>query len=263
MSICFYLPGAALQGEEIPSHIIWDDSQIERIQISFQHPLKFKEVFNAKIQEINERYVVISEIELSGYVGLVFESFKASHLDISVEVNYSLLQSNGEAIEEKREICLFRPELEVIEIPTRITVNTITGAVDNPIRIKNIGKGTLILNAKSTRGSQLAIQTPLEHTELLSRINSELTEEMDRLGKEFPQFKPLLDKLINFETQGFLDLLDSNRDNYQGVIREFSIALTTNSEFRREFVGAYTKIMIKNIEAFELIRRFVRFYESL
>ena len=45
--VSIYLPDEGLQGEEIPSNLLWENASMEFIQISFCSPLKIREVFNA------------------------------------------------------------------------------------------------------------------------------------------------------------------------------------------------------------------------
>jgi hypothetical protein len=68
-----YLPKEGLQGEDIPSHILWENANVKSIEVSFCPPLKFKEVFNAQSWKIQGNKIIIEKVELDGYIGLSFD----------------------------------------------------------------------------------------------------------------------------------------------------------------------------------------------
>ncbi|MDH5686346.1 MAG: hypothetical protein OEZ48_00550 [Candidatus Bathyarchaeota archaeon] len=135
------MPSEGLQGEDIPSYMIWEGMDIESITVSFRSPLVFKEVYNSSSWEIRDEKLVIKEVELDGYVGLLFGSTKVSALVDIVSVEYSFLV-NGDMVKQMKEIKLFRPQLEIEESDSKITVNIDRGFVKNRIKAKNVGRGT-------------------------------------------------------------------------------------------------------------------------
>lgn len=258
-----YLPNEGLQGEDIPSHILWEDSDFKSIQISFRFPLKFKEVYNSESEEVHDNHLVVRKVEWEGYLGLVFESCMTSSLVDRVPVKYSFHLSNGQVLEETKEICLFRPELKIHETPQEIKVNPVTGSTNNQIRISNAGKGTVMVLAITTKDSQLTIESPAAHSERIKKMSSDFHDEITNLGKAFPKFQPLLEELLEWMEKDLVNILREDRDEYQECVDRLSNAFASDKEFQGEFVGVYAKVLIKNIEILELMKGFIMFYKSL
>ena len=263
MQKSIYLPSEGLQGEDIPSHIIWEDMDFESIRISFRSPLKFKEVYNSESENVRDECLIVQKVEWEGYLGLVFESSKTSPLEDQVSVEYSFCLSNGKVVKETKEISLFRPQLKIQEIPEKIIINPVTGVVKNRIRIKNVGRGTLIILITATEDSPTKPDTPFSERELLERMKSDLRDEMSNLGKEFSQFQPLVDEMFEWEEKELMELSEEERNRYENYENRLSNTVASNKELLRGFVVAFAKVLTKNIEVLENLRRFVRFYESL
>ncbi len=263
MLTSLYLPTEGLQGEEIPSHVTWENMDFESIKISFQAPLKFKEVYNTEHPEIHDDCIIVKNVEMEGYLGLIFESSKTPAIELHAQVTYSISLSSGQVMQEAREICLFRPELVIQSAPERIRVNPITGSAENQLLIRNVGRGTLILYVDTIEESPLSIATPADQSELLQRIESDFRDEMLRLEKEFPQFQPILEEMFEWEERNSIQVIREERERYVDYMDRLSKAMMSNKQFLSEFLGAYAKVVIKNIEILELMKRFVELYESL
>lgn len=68
-----FLPNEALQGQDIPSHILWDESvEYGKIVVEFPEEVKLKEVFNVKEYSLEDDILTIKSLDSDGYVGLVF-----------------------------------------------------------------------------------------------------------------------------------------------------------------------------------------------
>jgi len=266
MAISFsYLPSEGLQGEDIPSYVIWEDMNIESICISFRSPLIFKEVYNSNSWEIQEDKLVVKAVELDGYLGLLFESRKVSAIADDVSVEYSFHLSNGEVVKETRVIKVFRPQLEIGELPKKITVNPDTGFVKNRIRVKNTGRGTLIMRISTPEDSPARLETPPEYRDFIERFESDLREEMSILGKKFPQFEPLLEEMLEWDERirDLEKISEEDKKKFIDYMNKFLRILANNREFHQGLLEAFAKALIKNTELVQTIGRFVEFYESL
>jgi hypothetical protein len=258
-----YLPKEGLQGEDIPSHILWENVKVESVQISFRSPLRFKEIFNAESWETHDNEIIVKKVELDGYVGLSFESSKVSDLEVVVPVNYLINLSDGNMIKETKEIKLFRPQLR-LEVQTKaITITPKTGFVKDRIKIKNIGRGTLIMYIFTEEDSPTKLETPLEHREFAEKFLSDLLEELSNLAKKFPQFQSILDDVPKWETKNLLELSDEERDKFAEYINRMANVLASDRDLLQGFVNAYGKALAKNSELIEAVRRVVKLYESL
>ena len=259
-----YLPKEGLQGEDIPSHILWKNARAEYAKISFQPPLKFKEIFNVKEYEVHDNEISIKKVEMEGYIGLSFESSKASELEAVVPVEYSVYLSNGDVIKELKEIKLFKPQLKVV-LPTEkeIKIDPKTLFVKGRIRIKNVGRGVLIMNISATEDSTAQIETPPQHREFAEKFLSDILEEMSDLAKRFHQFQPVLDEMRKWETRNLLELSAQQRDQFLEYVNRTAKVLASDRDLLQAFVNAYGKAFARNSEFIEAVRRIVTLYESL
>lgn len=73
-----FVPPYAMQGEEIPAHILWESLDYDLIKIVLPDVVKLKAVFNVgeKMFNISDRTVTINEVEVEGYLGMLFSTDK-------------------------------------------------------------------------------------------------------------------------------------------------------------------------------------------
>jgi hypothetical protein len=263
MSIKFlYLPSEGLQGEDIPSHAIWDSIKVASIRISLPSPLKIKAVYNSESWEAVDNSLIIQKVEWDGYLGLVFESKKTSKVADPVSVEYAFHLSNGEVVKKTKQINLFRPQLK-IDSAKKIIIDPVTGYIKNRISVKNIGRGTLLIWLSSMENSPTKLETPPKYREFVERYISDLHDEMFNLAKEFPQFRPLIEEMLTWETRDWTELSSEELNRVQDNINRLVKVFANNADFLRGFAEAYAKALLKNTELIESIGMFVKFYESL
>jgi len=261
---CFvYLPKEGLQGEDIPSHVLWNNMKVDSVKVSFRPPLKLKEVFNAETSEVSENNIVATKVELEGYVGLSFESSKVTEIEVVVPVEFLIILSDGKVLKETKEIRLFRPQLNV-EIRTKeIIINPKTGYVKGRIGIKNIGRGTLLMHFSTTEDSQIKVETPPQYKAFAERFVTDLVEELSNLGKVFPQFGEIVGELIEWENKDLIEFSSEDRDKYVEFLNRLANLLASDKNMLQRFVEAYAKAFAKNTELIEEVRKVIRLYESL
>jgi len=260
--ISIYLPNEGLQGEDIPSHILWENVNVESVQISFLSPLKFKEIFNVESWEIYDNDIIVKKVELDGYVGLLFESNKVSDLEVVIPVKYLINLSDGNVIRKTKEIRLFRPQLKT-EIRTKEIIITKTGYVKGRLRIKNIGRGTIVMHISTTEDSPIKLETPPEHREFAEKFVSDLLEEMTNLAEEFPQFRLVLDEMTKWETKNLLELSAKERDEFAEYITRMANILGSDKNLLQKFIEAYARALARNTELIEAVKKVIEIYESM
>jgi hypothetical protein len=258
-----YLPEEGLQGEDIPSHVLWENIKVESVQISFRSPLKFKEIFNAETCEISDNNILVKKAELEGYIGLLFESSKVSALEVVVPVEFLIFQENGDVIKERKMIKLFRPELKV-EIPTdTVILNPDTGFVKGRIRIKNIGRGTLLIRISATEDSPIKLETPPDQREFAEKFEEDLVQEMSKLAEDFPQFQAVFDEMLEWENKDFLEISTEERNKLVEYFSKLANVLASNRTLLERFVEGYAKAFAKNTELIEAVRKVITIYETM
>jgi len=257
-----YLPEEGLQGENIPSHILWENVKAENIQIAFRPPLKFKEIFNVESYDIQDNNIIVKKVELEGYVGLSFESSKITDLEKFASVKYLMRLSNGEVVKEEKKIRLFRPQLHVNVKTKEIAIDPKTGFIKGRMGIKNIGRGTLIMNISGAEGSPTQLETPPEHLEFAEKFNSDLFEEMSKLSEEFPNFQSVYNEMFEWEKKNPLELSEEERDEFLEYVNRVANVLAGDKDLLLRFIEAYAKALARNAELIEAVGKFIRVYES-
>jgi hypothetical protein len=258
-----YLPKEGLQGEDIPSYILWENAKIGRVAVSFQSPLRLAEIFNDKSSEKGEDTAIIHEVKLEGYVGFSFETYRVEPIEVESQVEFILQTTDGKIIKETKKINLFKPKLDVKPPPTNIEVDPKTGFVKGRIRIKNSGRGLIIMHITETKDSPLKVETPPEHQEFAAKFEEDVTEEMGRIAEEFPNFKTMWEQMLFWDTKEFLELTEEERTEYAKFIVDLARTLASDKRLLQSFIEGYAKAFAKNTELIEMVRRVINVYESL
>jgi len=266
-SITVYLPSEGLQGENIPAHILWDNNLgIKTIRIFFTSPLKVKNVFNVKKWELNGNVLLIDEVEVDGYLGVLFETYVMDDTEVTSTVEFKLM-SDDDFKEIKRTITMFRPQFEVKKVSREIVINPDTGHVYGRIEAKNAGRGLLILKISATDKSPTKVETPIKYREYIERFEKDFLEEFFRLSKEFPQYEFLFDetrKWFEKETnKKIMKLNENEKKRYKMFLERLSDTLAKDTDFLEKFLSAIMRAFVKNSEFINEIRRIVTLFESI
>jgi hypothetical protein len=258
-----YLPGEGLQGENIPSHILWDNMKVNSVKVSFALPLKIKEIFNAEIIENQENIIVISRIQVNGYIGISFESVKVHEIQVCVPVEYSLQLNDGETIKQTKNIVLFRPQLKV-SLPTKeIFVDPVTGFVKGRAKIENIGRGTLMLRFSTSDKSPIKLETPHEYKEFTEKFTADLYEELSIVKKQFPDFQKVFEEIFLWADRDTLNLSEQEKTRFIEFFNKLTSVLASDQKLLLSFVDAYAIALARHSEFIEAIRKVISVYESL
>jgi hypothetical protein len=263
LKVLAYLPREGLQGEDIPSHALWKNAKVRSIEVSFCHPLKFKEVFNAESWKVQDNKVIVEKVELDGYIGLTFGSSKVSELEVVAPVEYLINLVDGGMIKEVKEIRLFRPQLNLEIQKKTITIIPKTRYIKDRIKIKNIGRGTLMIYVSTEKDSPAQLEIPHENREFAEKFLSDLLEELSKVAKDFPQLEVFLDYVAKWDTKNALSVSDEERAQITEYSNRTAKLLASNRDLLEGFMSAYGRALARNSEFIEVIRRAVNLYESL
>jgi hypothetical protein len=262
--ISIYLPKEGLQGEEVPSHILWDESLIVKsIKILYNMPLSLKSVFNAKTWEKNDNLLVIEDVEVPRYVGLLFETCKISETNVVTSVEYIINTHTGKKINIKKEIKLFRPQLQIKNLPKEIMIDPKTGFVKGKIRARNIGRGILFIQVVAAEGSPIKVETPPRYREFAERFITDLSDEFSKIVNDFPQYQSLINEMLEWDKKYPLEFTQAEKNKFKEFAIRLANTLAKDLTFLERFLGAYAKALARNTELIEAVRRVVTLYESI
>ena len=122
-----FLPDEGLQGEDIPSHIIWKNMNYSDIMINLPPILRLKEIYNVNEDQwvMNQNTLTVKDVEVDGYLGLLFESIRSDEEKEKYgEIDYRFINTEDKIIfQTKKSIRLFRPFVFFEDVPQGIKIS--------------------------------------------------------------------------------------------------------------------------------------------
>ena len=220
-----------------------------------------------RVENIDENSVKIKEFEVNGYVGFVFEtqlleepeSFKCIKFDIQ----------DLKTLKNKRfvkKIKLFRPSIEIINIPSQIAIKyndeTKNYEIDNKIHLKNIGKGTAIVSVKLASENDFEIAMPDGMRDFAKNFFVDLEIEFKHLKLEFNEYSDIIDKfLYTFKQPDSFE--KDNISKAQAIQSELSNIFENDEKFLESFSFAIWNSYLKNIQLVTKIESFMNYLNSI
>jgi hypothetical protein len=252
----FYLPGEALQGQNIPCHLIWSKIDWISIEVRFSNQLRIFDVFNVDdnmIQRLRNK-IVIKELNWDGYLCVEFETKRTKELSKKAIVEVTFISSGNKKIKMKKEINLFRPNLQLMFVPKKIIVNE-KGIPSEKIQLSRIGFGTILVGINCTEDSEVQCSFPSGFIEMINQLTKDVNIEISKLRKRYPQYSKIFKSMEGFDY--------SNKDESINKISATIERVSPEKDFVDEFINAMFTAMVKNSD-FEtmVIRPIVEFMKS-
>jgi len=256
-----YLPEHCLQGEELPSHILWDKHKFIRIEINFPKYLEIKEIYNVGQEDYKYKpgFLKIEKVKSNGYVGLVFATKKIDEHTIEAEIQFKI--SDGYRWEKhNKNILLFRPDIQIINTPKTININynerTKSFEVDDKLKLKNNGRGTAIIGLVANEQSEVKLLDPPEFEDFRETLFSFLKRTFPKLKEKYPRYSEFIDNYLHIlsNPRAFSD--DGLREKAKEISDDLRKILDNDPAFAETFsslvVGAYIRCIyqITEIETF-------------
>ena len=253
----FFFPNQALQGEDIPSHITWSEIIFDSIIISHSENITLKEIYNVEEgnYEKNETSTIIKNVEVDGYLGLIFSSKLNPKKAVDEKIEFNIIK-NGQVLEKKiSEIHLFRPDIVLEETPKKIVVTKNMDNIENKIIVRNFGEGTAIVDIEIEDNSEIQKHTPSFIKDFVEDFKKGVNYTISHLKEDYPQYKGLLNGIKSILlsehklTQEYLDELTDFE-------KKFDIAVEENIEFAEALLNSISAI-------FERCRGFSNVYQFI
>lgn len=228
----FFFPKEALQGQDLPSHVIWSNLKFDYIKILHSKNMDLKEIYNVANEdvEIDEDTITINKVEVNGYIGMVFSSPVLSERSCETEVECSFIAENQVIQSVKSKVRLFRPDVVIKRVPKTIKVNPDSGEISNRVLVRNFGEGTARIDIETISSSSIQKHSPKFIEIFLQDFFKSVKKSISDLKQSYNEYSSLLDKIeffltnpikINAETLRELEKLDE----------EFNQALEENETF--------------------------------
>lgn len=258
-----FVPKYALQGEDVPAHIMWESIDYDHIRIQLFPYLFVKDVFNARYEyDKDSNTITIRDVEMEGYIGLVFGSKTIEDASYKGRLVFAFVGRGATTIyQETREIEMFRYDLVLGKSPQEIRINPTKKLVYDRIPIKNTGNGTVLLMFFTSADSELQKITPDSVEEIRRKFHSDLYESFSKVKKEFPQYSELIDDFLTY----FQAEWKSYDDIRKGRIlsQRFAEGFYDNEKFFKSFWIGFGEALSKNINMRTLPDRILRYLNSL
>lgn len=254
-----FLPDEGLQGEDIPSHIIWKNMNYSDIMINLPPILRLKEIYNVNEDQwvMNQNTLTVKDVEVDGYLGLLFESIRSDEEKEKYgEIDYRFINTEDKIIfQTKKSIRLFRPFVFLEDVPQGIKISFPDKEVDEKIKITNSGDGTAIIGIKTTEKSEIRETSSKIEEDFMNEFIKDLEKEIFRLKEEFPAYSQFLDKFFQFEKKP---------DWETGEFREeLEQMIEKDEEFLYALANSFARAIMDNIHFETIIESVISYLDSL
>jgi len=259
-----FFPKEALQGQDIPSHVLWKDMDFDCIRINHSKNMLFKEVYNASKPNfvVHETSVIINKIDVEGYLGIIFSSKYLPSKDQEDFIEYIFLK-NFEIIEKLEfKVHLFRQDIKLKDIPKKILINPIGGKADPKICVRNLGQGTAIIEVNTIEESKIQKARPKFVDDFIESSLENIESGISRLRESFAEFDKLLSKVELYVKQP----VEFNKDSlisYNDFQNEFKEAVEKDDKFARALVDFFVGVILNGNMSSNIYQFLLEYMDSI
>ena len=259
-----YVPSHAMQGEDIPGHVLWDSLEYGLIKVQLPKSMKVIALYNVEedMYTISGNEASIRQVVTDGYLGMLFSTRKLKECFVKVKIRFSILDKKGQhVVDELREIQLFRPQLDVVEVPEVITVQPERNYVSSRIKTRKLGKGTLILNFYTPAESEIQSKVPDNIADFLEKFKKAFGENLVELQKSFPEYSSLINSYARYFVDGWASYDELNE--LKEISEELYKITSENDRFAEGFFEALSKSLAPNLKLFTLPENLLKYLDSV
>jgi len=256
-----YLPEHCLQGEELPSHILWDKHKFIEIEIHFPQYLKIKEIYNVSQEDYKYEpgFLKIEKVKSNGYMGLVFGTKKIDEHTIEAEIQFKI--SDGYRWKEyNKNVLLFRPDIQIIDTPKTINIyyneRTKSFEIDGKLKLKNNGRGTAIIGLVANEESEVKLSDPPEFEDFRESLFSFLKRVFPKLKEKYPRYSEFIDNYLHILSNPHIFSNYELMEKAKEIVDDLRNILDNDPAFAEAFsslvIGAYIRCIyqVTEIETF-------------
>jgi len=261
-----YIPPYALQGEDVPGHIIWSSLEFKYLKIELPEAMSKKQLYNVRAEMVetlgNTIIVRNAAIEVDGYLGMLFSSRKVENPAVKGRIQFSFMGENDIILSKQdREVYLFRPKLKLGETPREIKVDPAKGFAYDRIEAEKNDEGTLLLKIRSARSSEIQVRTPNSMVEYRRRLVKNLKEEYADVRGKYPHYSNFFDKYISILEKGWRNQEDLK--TLKEFVADTHRITLENREFMEKFVMALLNGYWRSQRFLSLPETLLRYIESV
>ncbi len=261
-----YLPPQAMQGENIPSHILWSPSpNICKIKITLPESLVLLEIYNVLENNIavSGQEITLSKFEKDGYLGLLLSSRILAEYTKREQLSFTFFDNKGlKTMTKVKSIFLFRPHLKVVSMPPKIiNVQPEKAITSEKIKLKRLGQGTLIINFDTSPTSDVKKKVPDGIIEFLKNTKEALEVNIQTIINTYPQYSSPLNRYIRFLINPWKSY--EELQELRTIAIELTVAMNGEEKFAESFTRAIGSAYAKNIKLFTLPESLLKYLDSV
>ncbi|MHA1227897.1 MAG: hypothetical protein ACTSPV_14215 [Candidatus Hodarchaeales archaeon] len=244
-----FFPSEALQGQDLPSHITWEEMKFDCIKVKKFEELSLLEIYNVKDDEyeIKNNEIIVKNVVSEGYLGMVFSTLPLEKKALDAEVSFMFILDKKVVEKIDFKIHLFRPDITLVDIPKNILVNFENDEIIPRILIKNFGEGTAIIDISTTPESEIQKHEP----EWIEKFNEDYKKSVnygiERLKESYIDYSRLLDTLC-FYLINPLEFDESKLKEFENFFNELLKVVEKNEEFRTSISTMLINVILENSE---------------
>jgi hypothetical protein len=264
------MPNTSIQGDDFPAHVIWDKSENVKIRVKYPDALEVKEVFNVDPTSVTtpeDGVLEFTNFILNGYVGFVLHSKRLEAPLVRKQVAFEIESLTKASTEHyQKEISLFRPALEVINVPQKVRVRPQpTGRfawLDQKIRIRNTGDGTAIIQIELQSEEGFEKRTVAELDDFRKRFIDDVGVKLNALSAEEPARTNIILRFLRVLKEPLI-FNDEGKAEIKSIFDDLVKALQDDETFMEKFASSLATAFLKNMQILTEINSFMEYLNSI
>jgi len=265
-----YMPDTSIQGDNFPAHVIWDKSETVKIRVKYPDALEVKEVFNvvpASVRTPENGVLEFTNFVMNGYVGFVLRSKRLEAALVREQVAFEIESLTKASTERyQKEISLFRPALELINVPPRVRARPQPGGrfarLDEKIRIRNTGDGTAIIQVELQSEEGFEKRTLAELDDFRKHFIDDVGIKLTALSVEEPTRTNVILRFLKLQRTPFI-FNEEGKAETKSIFDDLVKALQDDENFMEKFASSLATAFLKNMQVLTEINSFMEYLNSI
>jgi hypothetical protein len=247
-----FVPRNCLQGTIFPVHIQWYPNDTSEVRVRMPDGFQLVRLNNAvSFERTSPLEFAVREFEESGFLGVVVRAplIPTTATDSTIEIQVRI--DGGPPAKEARSIHVFRPQVDITELPEELVVRSSGGAnaasLGQRIRVSNSGEGMALAVFAAREKSSVHVTEPDSATEFRGRFWDDLISSLSR-SKAIPHDATrILRQIKDLEVNPPI-LTESSARRITGVYDRFGRILQANRDFARALYESAGIAYMNNID---------------
>lgn len=240
--------------------MLWDKKAEVNVRINLPESITITRLNNAAVSKIDSKSAIIEGFEENGFLGIIFKSniVAESAVDRLIEIEVTVAKNTPQKYTAS--VHLFRPRIEISDIPHYITLSNNEIDPKNKIKVINHGEGLALLLFEAELDSEIKIGLPEGLNQFREHFLEDLFKEFIELKNKYPFSTNVLDEL---EELGKKTRLDKEYPaKIEKIGNEINQLSKENQNFGEDFYDAYSLSLVKNLPYFNRLESLHEYFKE-